>query len=389
DVVGDVAEERQGPPGGAAAPLPHGEQVGQQLAGVEPVGEGVDHRDGGGGGHLGEPVVAEGTHDDRLDVPGQHRGGVGQRLAAAEVGHLRVDDDRMPTELGDRDVEGDPGAQRRLVEQDRHRTGSGQRAVRERVALHRLGEVQHPRLFVRAQVVVAQQMTGHAGTSAAARSRAAGRAARNASACAWLRISGGARRTTSGRAALTRKPASRSAATVADAAGAVSTIPSSRPAPRTSATSRSPRSSTPCRSRSPTRLTWSSSPSAALVRSTASAAAHATGLPPNVLPWLPGGSREAGSPPPGAVSVKTTQAPSGRPPPSPLASVTTSGVTPSAWGADRWPVRPTPVCTSSSTSRAPCLRVISRAEVRYPAGGTTTPASPWMGSRITMAVRSS
>ena len=39
---------------------------------------------------------------------------------------------------------------------------------------------------------------------------------------------------------------------------------------------------------------------------------------------------------------------SGRPPPRPLASVTTSGATPSAWCANHAPVRPMPVCTSSS-----------------------------------------
>ena len=56
--------------------------------------------------------------------------------------------------------------------------------------------------------------------------------------------------------------------------------------------------------------------------------------------------------------------------------------------ANHSPVRPMPVCTSSSQSSAPLSRVISRAAARYAAGGTTTPASPWMGSRITAAVSS-
>ena len=52
--------------------------------------------------------------------------------------------------------------------------------------------------------------------------------------------------------------------------------------------------------------------------STARAAAQATGLPPKVVPWLPGCSRVAAAP-------RATVAPIGMPPPRPLARVTTSG----------------------------------------------------------------
>jgi hypothetical protein len=69
-----------------------------------------------------------------------------------------------------------------------------------------------------------------------------------------------------------------------------------------------------------------------------------------------------------------------------LASVIASGSTPSAWQANQCPVRPTPVCTSSSTSSAPCRVAISRAARKYPAGGTITPFSPWIGSSSTIAV---
>ena len=55
----------------------------------------------------------------------------------------------------------------------------------------------------------------------------------NASICASVMTSGGARRTTSGAAALTRKPASRAAVSTALACGAVRTTPSSSPRPRT------------------------------------------------------------------------------------------------------------------------------------------------------------
>ncbi len=106
-----------------------------------------------------------------------------------------------------------------------------------------------------------------------------------------------------------------------------------------------------------------------MVSMTASAAAAATGLPPKVVPWLPGPSRDPAAP-------TATVAPIGKPPPSPLASVTTSGVTPEAWWAIHAPVRPIPDCTSSTQSRAPCALVISRARARKSSGGKTTPASP-------------
>ena len=107
----------------------------------------------------------------------------------------------------------------------------------------------------------------------------------------------------------------------------------------------------------PSAAACSQSPSAAIVRSTASPAAHATGLPPNVVPCWPGVSRSPAGPTP-------MHAPSGSPPPSPLASVITSGVMPACWKANQLPSRPMPVCTSSSTSSAPLVLVISRAACR-------------------------
>ena len=93
----------------------------------------------------------------------------------------------------------------------------------------------------------------------------------------------------------------------------------SRPSPRTSVTRGS--AASPSRIFWPSTVTCSRSPSDSIVPMTASAAAHATGLPPNVVPWLPGSSRSPAAPTP-------MQAPIGKPPPRPLATVTTSGVIP-------------------------------------------------------------
>ena len=113
-----------------------------------------------------------------------------------------------------------------------------------------------------------------------------------------------------------------------------------------------------CSRCSPAPLAWSSSPSAAMVSSTASPAAQASGLPPKVEPCMPGVSSVLTSGP------KVISAPIGTPPPRPLARVIASGTTPAWWKANQVPVRPMPVCTSSSTSSAPASRVTSRAARR-------------------------
>ena len=129
-----------------------------------------------------------------------------------------------------------------------------------------------------------------------AASRTSGRALRNESACVSVRTSGGTSRTTSGATALTRNPCSRAAVSTSAATGAVSTMPSIRPAPRTVATSGWPRPVMPADSAFPSDSARSSRPSASIVSSTASAAAQDTGLPPKVVPCWPGCSSAAASP---------------------------------------------------------------------------------------------
>ncbi len=111
---------------------------------------------------------------------------------------------------------------------------------------------------------------------------------------------------------------------------------------------------------------------------TAHAAAQATGLPPNVEAWSPGTK-------PVGASSETSSAPIGRPFASPFASVTASGRTPSCSQAKNAPVRPTPVCTSSRTSIAPCASASvprdARASRVRAAGRRPRPAPARAGSR--------
>ncbi len=93
----------------------------------------------------------------------------------------------------------------------------------------------------------------------------------------------------------------------------------------------------------------------------ASAAAHETGLPPNVLACAPGG--HAISP------ARATATPSGRPEAMPLAIAITSGSTPVYSIANIFPDRPIPDCTSSTTRRMPCFLVSSRRRCEELVGG--------------------
>ena len=108
-------------------------------------------------------------------------------------------------------------------------------------------------------------------------------------------------------------------------------------------------------------------------------AAAETGLPPKVVPCSPGANC-------GQLVPKEIIAPSGRPPPKPFAKVITSGRIFSSSYPNQVPVRPIPVCTQSKTKRTPCSLHSSLNCFRYPKGGTTTPASPIIGSTITIAV---
>ena len=185
-----------------------------------------------------------------------------------------------------------------------------------------------------------------------AASRMAGRAATNESACSVVRISGGASRSTSAAGALTMKPASRAARAAAGAEFSVSTMPSSRPSPRTWSISGWPRSSTPVAMCLPSASTWSSRPSVVDGVEHGERGGGAHRVAGEGRPVLAGLQQRA------RPRRCRSSAPIGMPPPRPLARVITSGTMPDRWCASQLPVRPMPVCTSSITSSAPRSAVI-------------------------------
>jgi len=83
---------------------------------------------------LGE-LVAEGAHHDRVAVAAEDPRRVAERLAAADLGPLRRQVDRVAAELEHADLERDAGARRRLLEDHAERApASGACSSRARAA---------------------------------------------------------------------------------------------------------------------------------------------------------------------------------------------------------------------------------------------------------------
>src|SRR5215208_605002 len=146
-------------------------------------------------------------------------------------------------------------------------------------------------------------------------------------------ISGGSSRMTLSAVTLISKPAS-AARLVRTVQFVVSSMPSIKPWPRISLTPERPASS---RAKAafrcaPTLAALSSRPSSCMMRIVSTPARIASGLPPKVVPWLPGWKMSAAFGP-------ATTAPTGTPEPRPLASGITSGLIPAHWWANHLPVR--------------------------------------------------
>ena len=197
-----------------------GQQVGEQLAGVEVVGEGVDDRDAGVLGHLLDPVLGVGAPHDHRGLPAEHPGDVGDRLAHADAGERAVDEHRVPPSSA---MPAANDAWVRSVGLSKIIAtvcGPGERLRVVRRPLELGGQVEHRGLLGGGEVVVGEEVAGHGSGLLGASSRMPGQAARNASTSSSVSTSGGASRIRSGVGLLTMKPASSAAAaTSADDVG--------------------------------------------------------------------------------------------------------------------------------------------------------------------------
>src|SRR5580700_4524908 len=94
------------------------EEIGERLAGMKFVGERVDDRDGGVGGHFFKDLLFVDARNDTVDPAIEIAGDIGDGFAGAERGGgLRVVEENYRTAHAlDADVEGDARAEGRLFE---------------------------------------------------------------------------------------------------------------------------------------------------------------------------------------------------------------------------------------------------------------------------------
>src|SRR5262249_12088329 len=288
-------------------------------------------------------VVGEGANHDQVDPARQISRHIFDRFALPDPDIVRSQVNRMAAKLRHAGFEADPGTQRGFLEDHGERAaaqigmldagfefGLEPRRQRQKPAELVLSQRAHlHKIAFGAQLCTALPLGGpftlrchgtHEGTGAVRKARSTIASPRSAS--ARERLSGGSNLSTLPAVPLTSNRSLRQASTTGRAS-CLSTTPMIIPSPRTSvilsqvfAISRRRSSIAP-----PTRAAFSSTRSSSIASTIASPAAHDTGLPPNVVPWLPG-VRLA------ATSLLAIIAPSGNPPPSALARVTMWGLTP-------------------------------------------------------------
>ena len=105
------------------------------------VGEAIDHRDGREPRQLLDLGVLVGADHDAVDVAGEDAGGVGDRLAAADLDVLAGEEERLAAKLVGTDLKRDPGPGGRLGEDHGQRLAA-EGGVPIGTRFHPLGEVE-------------------------------------------------------------------------------------------------------------------------------------------------------------------------------------------------------------------------------------------------------
>src|SRR5262245_15312564 len=334
-IVG-VARPGHGLAADRAAVLLEGHHVGQHLAGMRTMGQAVDHRHRRMPRELEQHIMLERADHDPIDIAGEHARSVRDGLAAPELHLLAGQRDRLAAKLAHGHIEGDARAGRRPVKDHGERLapqwGLAGLAIALEALFHGAARLDHAAQVLRADVAEIEKMTDVGAHPARpcwptcrSLSRVQARSSRRAASAisASDTISGGNSRTTLSPAATVISFSARSSST-SSPFGTTARSPTRSPSPRTSATTAGKRSlisASLCFSNRPQWRTCSRKPSASTTSSTACAAAIASGLPPKVEPWVP-----AVMPLPAAAVAR--QAPSGKPPPSALASAMMSGTAP-------------------------------------------------------------
>ena len=137
-----------------------GEEVGERLAGMFELAEGVDHRNVGVGGHLFDDRMAEGAQHDEVDPAFEVVGDVVERLAGIEAAGRLVDEEGAAAQAVHAGFEGEAGAQRGLLEEHDHLL-AGEHAAEVRGALlQHGGEAEEREDFGGGEVVDGDEIAG-------------------------------------------------------------------------------------------------------------------------------------------------------------------------------------------------------------------------------------
>src|SRR5262249_27702284 len=301
------------------AALPQREEVGQGLARVFEVAQRVDHRHRRVAGQALHGLVRVHARSDPVHPERENARGIGHRLARAEAALGAGKVDRAAAQLDDSDLEGHPRSERWLLEDQREGPPAQRRAAPAGFpALLERGRDAEEVLRPLAAQIRRREEVAHGWLGARARSTAARARSQSRSSA----ISGGANRITLSPALRMSTPASRQASTMG-AAATVSSAPMSRPRPLTARTTGcfvAKRRRPSIRYR-PILAARSGIFSSSTVVKLAIATAVTNGLPPNVVPCVPGVSTLP-------TSRVASVAPMGRPFASALATVMMSGSTP-------------------------------------------------------------
>src|SRR5579862_1506440 len=289
--VESVAKERDANflPIGAVA-LAHREQIGEQLARMQQVAEPIDDRHARLMRHLDCRLMREGANHDEVDGAREIARDVFHRFALADADVTGREIDRMATELRHAGFEGDASSQRWLLKNHRESFAAQVRMLEAdfQFGLEPRRQREQPVEFVRCErgeieeIAFHDQCPGVFGIGASFNARSM--IARPASASARERFSGGSKRSTVPPVPLTMSRCARHASTTG-LGSCLSTTPMIMPSPRTSATRSifAVISFSRFRMYAPISVAFAMTPPSS-ASFTASAAAHATGLPPKVVP---------------------------------------------------------------------------------------------------------
>src|SRR5713226_7639226 len=330
------------------------EKIGKRLTGMKLVGKRVDYGDAGVGGHFFEDALVVNAGDDAMHPALEVARDIGDGLARAERrGRLCVvQKNDGATHALDPDIESDARAERGLLKNQRDEFAVERGGVTDRAGLdirRKMEQVARVRgAPLRSGEEIIRQGNGryesggchfsfHLAVAWATRfesadfsvsgaeacwgvvTRTSSKSRRNSRTCARVMMKGGNRRKVKSWVQLISKP--RCMASLTKGAPSMeSSTPIIRPSLRTSRMKENLAASfvRPSRNSAPRARIFSRSFSSSTVWRNSSAVAQASGPPPNVVPCIPGETREA-------TSSVVRMAPSGRPAARGLAIKTMSG----------------------------------------------------------------